>query len=266
MLIETEKHVQLFVHDIGEGTPVVFLHGWPANNDMFEYQRNLLPAEGVRYIGVDMRGYGKSNKPWDGYDYDTMADDVKAVIDKLGVSDAVLLGFSMGGAIAIRYMARHNGHGISKLVLAGAAAPIFTQRDDYPYGLTKEEVNDIIANTYKDRPAMIDEFGGMFFNKKHSEPFQQWFASLALQAGGHSTIKSAVALRDEDLRGDLDKISVPTVIFHGKKDQICPFEFAGEMNKGISNSRIVPFEESGHGSFYDEREKFTEELLQFVKS
>ncbi|OES46433.1 alpha/beta fold hydrolase [Domibacillus iocasae] len=266
MFIETAKGVNLFVNDVGAGTPVIFLHGWPVNNNMFEYQLNTLPAEGIRYIGVDMRGYGQSDKPWDGYDYDTMADDVKAIIDELGVKDAVLVGFSMGGAIAIRYMARHNGHGIAKLVLAGAAAPVFTQRNDYPYGLTKQEVNDIIDSACKDRPAMLENFGGMFYSSKPSNPFNQWFMSLGLQAGGHSTIKSAVALRDEDLRGDLDKVLVPTVIFHGKNDKVCPYEFAGEMNKGIANSRIVPFQNSGHGSFYDEREKFNQELLVFLKS
>ncbi len=113
--IKTEEHVTLFVEDIGHGRPIIFLHGWPLNHKMFEYQMNELPKRGFRFIGVDLRGYGQSDRPWEGYDYDTMADDVKAVIYTLQLENAILAGFSMGGAIAIRYMARHEGADVDKL-------------------------------------------------------------------------------------------------------------------------------------------------------
>lgn len=262
--IEVEKGIKLFVEDIGKGKPVVFLHGWPANHKMFEYQMTELPNEGYRFIGIDMRGYGKSDRPWNGYDYDRMADDVRAVIDMLELDNVSLLGFSMGGSIAIRYMTKHSGHHVSKLILSGAAAPIFTQQDDYPYGMKQEEVTDLIQATFDDRPKMLEDFGSMFFAKEKSEPFTTWFFNLGLDASPHGTIKSAEALRDEDLRSELANVKVPTAIFHGKQDQICPFEFAEEMHRGIENSTIIAFEDSGHGTIHDEREKFNTELINFL--
>ena len=102
--IEVEDGVKVFVEDIGTGQPVVFIHGWPLNSKSFEMQANELALRDFRFIGIDLRGFGKSDKPWTGYDYDTQASDVKAVVDQLGLDNFVLAGFSMGGAIAIRYM------------------------------------------------------------------------------------------------------------------------------------------------------------------
>lgn len=106
----------------------------------------------------------------------------------------------------------------------------------------------------------------MFFAKKHSQPFMDWFHALGMEASSYGTIRSAIALRDEDLRGDLSSIQVPTAILHGKKDEICPFEFAEQMHQGIASSQLIAFEESGHGAFYDELEKFNSELIRFIQS
>ncbi|MCK6078536.1 alpha/beta fold hydrolase [Paenibacillus silvae] len=265
--VQVEPNVKVYVEDIGEGTPVLFLHGWPVNYKMFEYQLNVLPHHGIRTIAMDFRGYGLSDKPSTGYDYDRMADDVRAVIDDLGLKDAVLAGFSMGGAIAAHYMVRHQGHGISRLALLSAAAPVFTQREGYPYGLTPEELNEqIIEPIFEDRAKLLDTFGGMFFAKEHSKPFMNWFHALGMEASSYGTISSAMALRDEDLRGELETIQVPTAIFHGKKDEICPFEFAEQMHQAIPSAELVVFEESGHGAFYDELEKYNAELIRFIQS
>jgi len=193
-----------------------------------------------------------------------MASDVHMVVNGLGVKDFTLVGFSMGGAIAIRYAVDYPDDGLKKLVLAGAAAPVFTQRPDYPYGMTKEEVDALIQDTLQDRPKMLEGFGEIFFEKEHSEPMQNWFHHLSLVASSQGTIASAKALRDEDLRGDLQHVTVETLIIHGVHDKICPFEFAEEMEKGIPNARIERFEESGHGTVLDEMEKFNDTLLRFI--
>ncbi len=262
--IEVEHGTTLFVEDIGSGQPVIFLHGWPVNHRMFEHQMATLPEKGFRFIGVDLRGYGQSDKPASGYDYDRMADDLRVVIDTLELKDAVLCGFSMGGAIAIRYMAKHGEKGVSRLALLGAAAPVFTQRDDFKFGLPKENVDDLILGAYADRADMLKDFGGLFFGKEPSTHFNSWFHSLGMQAGPHATIESARTLRDADLRGDLSAISVPTAILHGRNDEICPFDLAEQMEAGIANATIIPFEESGHSLFHDEREKFNETIIQFI--
>lgn len=265
--ITVEQDVQIFVEDVdpGNGKPVLFLHGWPANHKMFEYQFITLPAMGYRCLGIDYRGFGKSDRPWTGYSYDRLADDIRMVIDTLNLEDVILAGHSMGGAIAIRYMSRHEGHKVSKLALFGAAAPVFTKRPDYPYGFTKAEVNKIIDDTYTDRPKMIAGFGDIFFARYLSESFKEWFNGLGLEASGHATAMCALSLRDEDMRQDIAKIEVRTTIFHGKQDEVCPYEFAEALHAGIKGSELVPFYYSGHGLFYCEKKKFNRELIRFME-
>ncbi|MFC5773557.1 alpha/beta fold hydrolase [Ectobacillus antri] len=263
---QTEHIVNVFVEDIGprEGKVILFLHGWPVNHKMFEYQYNELPKHGYRCIGVDLRGFGKSDRPWSGYSYNRLADDIRSIVDTLQLKAFVLVGFSMGGAIAVRYMDRHSGHQVAKLALLGAAAPAFTQRPGYPYGLTKDAVDKLIEAIYKDRPNMLRSFGDTFFERYITEDFKNWFFQLGLEASGHGTIQCAVSLRDEDLRADLPAVHVPTVICHGVHDKICPFVLAEIMHAGIQNSQLIPFQESGHGLFYCEREKLNRELLRFM--
>lgn len=159
---------------------IFFIHGWPVNHNMFEYQFNVLPKLGFRCISIDLRGYGNSDAPWDGYSYDRMTDDIYEVIRTINVPNMTLVGFSVGGAIAIRYMTRHRGFKISKLVLLSAAAPSFIKRDDYPYGMTLEAVNALITQTYRNRPQMLEEFGRMFFASRVSESFSRWFNSWVI--------------------------------------------------------------------------------------
>lgn len=264
--IEVEKDINIFVQDLNPNAQktILFIHGWPSNHNMFEYQFDQLPQYGFRCIGMDLRGFGNSDRPWEGYSYNRLADDVRSIIDALDLTNITLLGFSMGGAIAIRYMARHSGHGVSKLALVSAAAPLFTQRPDYPYGLPVSEVNKIIMHTYTDRPKMISEFGSKFFTSAVSPEFMNWFSLLALEAAGHATAMTAISLRDEDLRKDIQQLLVPTGIFHGIYDQIVPFASAKVMHQYIRGSILIPFNFSGHGLFYDELARFNYCLMQFL--
>lgn len=264
--IKVEENVNIYVEDINPSASkvILFIHGWPANHKMFEYQFDHLPGKGYRCIGIDIRGFGKSNRPWDGYSYDRLADDIRMIIDTLKLEEITLAGHSMGGAIAIRYMARHDGHKVEKLALFGAAAPVFTQRSNFPYGKTIEEVNHLIEATYTDRPNMLNGFGDMFFARYLTTSFKDWFQSLGLVASGNATAKCLMSLRDEDLRPDLPLIHVPTAIFHGKQDIVCPYVLGELMHAAIRNSTLIPFEYSGHGLFYCELDKFNEELIRFI--
>ncbi len=265
--ITVEPDVKIYVEDLnpeGEKT-ILFIHGWPANHKLFEYQFDKLPKKGYRCIGVDIRGFGNSDKPWNGYCYDRLSDDIRCVVEALKLRNFTLAGHSVGGAISIRYMARHNGYGVSKLALMAAAAPSFTKRPDFPYGLTKEDVNKIIKETYNDRPKMLQGFGDMFFFQHITGPFEDWFFQLGLQAAGWSTAKLAESLRDESLFSDLLKIHVPTLILHGIHDKVCPFPLAEAQKEGIKNSKLIPFENSGHGLFWEQRDKLNKELTQFIE-
>lgn len=265
--IQVEPDVKIYVEDInprGKKT-ILFIHGWPLSHKAYEYQFDKLPQMGYRCIGMDTRGFGDSDKPWDGYSYDRLSDDVRGVVEALKLQNMTLAGHSMGGATAIRYMARHKGYGVLKLALFGAAAPSLTRRPNYPYGLPKEDVTKLIKETYNDRPKMLRDFGDIFLYKYATEPLTDWFFQLGLQAAGWSTAECATTFRDEDLFSDLEKICVPTLILHGIHDKVCLFQLAEVMRQGIKNSKLVPFENSGHGLFWEEHDKFNKELIKFIE-
>ncbi|MGG7177561.1 alpha/beta fold hydrolase [Clostridium paraputrificum] len=266
--VNVDPSVKLYVEDLnvdGKKT-ILFLHGWPGSHNLFEYQFNYFSKKGYRCIGIDQRGFGESDRPLTGYDYDTLSDDVRAVVQELDLDDFILAGHSTGGAIAIRYMARHNGYGVCKLALFAAAAPSLIRRPYFPYGLKEEAVKDIIQGTYSDRPKMLRKFGETFFYKPISKPFSDWFFQLGLQAAGWSTAEIANTwLNEERLFTDLKKIDVSTLILHGIHDEVCLFPLALEQKKLIKNAKLVKMEESGHGAFYDQRDKFNKELIKFIE-
>lgn len=266
--IQVEPGVKVYVEDLNPAgrETILFIHGWPGDHRLFEYQFNQLPMMGYRCVGVDTRGFGKSDKPWKGYDYDRLADDIRCVVEALDLHDFILGGHSTGGAIAIRYMARYQGYGVSKLALFATAAPSLIQRPYFPYGLPREEVTKIIQGTYHDRPEMLRGFGDIFFFQHVTKSFSDWFFQLGLQAASWSTAAIAETwLNEERLFTDLEEIHVPTLILHGIHDKVCLFPLAVAQNKGINNSKLVPFEYSGHGLFYDQRDQFNKELTEFIE-
>jgi non-heme chloroperoxidase len=255
--VTVESGVKLYVEDIhpqGSKT-IVFLHGWPLSHKQFEYQFDVLPLMGYRCIGIDWRGFGKSDKPIGGYNFDQLADDIRTVVGVLQLANFTLVGHSTGGAIAIRYMSRHNGFGVSNLVLVDAAAPI---------GFTAETAANFLTQALNDRPKMMREVTDSFFFQYISSSFSEWFLQLGLQAAGWSTAAIIITLRDEKLYGDLPKINAPTLIVHGVHDKVIPFAQAHELNNNIRNSQLVPFQFSGHGAFWEERDKFNQLLKQFI--
>jgi non-heme chloroperoxidase len=255
--VTVEPGVRIYVEDVNPvgNKTILFIHGWPLNHKQFEYQFDVLPAMGFRCIGIDWRGFGNSDKPFSGYNLDRLADDIRAVIEALQLKDLTLAGHSAGGAISIRYMARHQGYGVSKLVLIDAQSP---------NSIPPEAANKFIKETLNDRPKMLQGVTDLFFFQYITGPFSEWFFQLGLQATGWSTAAIMVTLRDENVYHDLGKIFVPTLIIHGIHDKIVPFTNAQETNKLIKNSLLVPFQYSGHGSFYDERDKFNQLLMQFI--
>jgi non-heme chloroperoxidase len=264
--IEVEPNVHLHITDAGEGRPIVLIPGWPLSDEMYEYQYNDLINKSFHVIGITLRGFGKSDKPYTEYNYDVHASDIKKVLSKLDIKEAVLVGFSMGGAIAIRFVSTYKGTQVSKLVLAGAAAPIWTQRKDFPYNLPQSAVDDLIKLNYKDRPKLLSDFAKIFSATETSlnEGIGSWLNAICLSASSYATAQCLIALRDTDLRSDLAKIKIPTVIMHGKKDKICSFDLAGQMKAVISGSHIVTFENSGHSLFLEETHKFNAELIKFA--
>lgn len=264
--VNVKSDVNIYVEDLNSESKkaIVFLHGWPANLNLFEYQYNKLPKLGYRCIGIDTRGFGNSSKPFYGYDYNTLSDDVRCVVEALGLHDFTLAGHSTGGAIAVRYMGRHRGYGVSRLVLIAAAAPSLIQRPNFPYGIDKERVLQIIEDIYNDRPEMLRNFGEIFFFKHISQPFSQWFFNLGLMAASWATAAIAKTWINEVLFADMEAIHVPTLIIHGIHDKVVPFNIAEAQHRMIPNSMLVPFEFSGHGVFYNQKDEFNDVLARFT--
>jgi non-heme chloroperoxidase len=261
--IEVATNVRLHVTDVGSGRPVVLIHGFPLSDEMYEYQYEALAKAGFRAIGITMRGFGHSDKPGGGYSYDTYADDIKAVLDQLHLDNAVLGGFSMGGAIAIHYMSRHHAAHVSKLALFAAAAPCWTKQPDFPYSFfTKEDINGLIALGSVNRPALYDEFGKKFTATSTSLPagIGAWLGTINLQASGFAVEQMLAVLREADERENVKTITVPTLILQGRLDHIVSYQLAEQLQK----AKLVPFEKSGHALFVEEPDKFNKELIEFA--
>jgi pimeloyl-ACP methyl ester carboxylesterase len=266
--IEVEPNVRLHITDAGEGRPIVLIHGWPLSDEMYEYQYNDLINNNFRVVGITLRGFGKSDKPFGKYDYDVHSADIRKILNQLKIEDAVLGGFSMGGSIAIRFAATDKGTHVSKLALFGAAAPIWTQRDDFPFNLPTKAVDELIELNNTDRPKLLSDFAKIFSATETSlsEGIGIWLNAICLSASSYATAQCLIALRDTDLRSDLAKIKIPTLIMHGKKDKICSFDLALQMKAAIAGSSIIAFENSGHSLFLEETKKFNSELIKFAQT
>ena len=264
--IVSNDGIKIAVYDYNpRGKQTVFLiHGWPLSHQIFEYQINLLTDYGYRVVAVDLRGFGKSDTPVCGYFYDQMAADLFQVIRQLCLRQIILVGFSMGGAIALRYMSRYNGFGVCRLILLSAAAPCFVQRPDFPYGKTVLEANDLISLAETDRPQLCQSFSRQLFACPHTDAVVDWFRDIALSASGIGTIKSCIALRDEDGRMDFRCVHVPTYIIHGDKDIIVSKELAEIQHQSICGSKLITLPDSGHGIIYDQLEKFNSIFMNCI--
>jgi non-heme chloroperoxidase len=266
--IEVEANVKLHVTDLGQGPPVVLIHGWPLSDAMYEYQYAALVENGFRVIGITLRGFGLSDKPAGKYDYDVFADDIKVILEKLKIQNATIGGFSMGGATVIHYVAKYNAAHVSKLALFGAAAPIWTKRDDFNFGFwTKADVDGLILLNNTNRPQLFENFGKIFpaSETSVSPGHGAWLGTIQAQASPYAMAEAMKTLRDSDLRADMKSIKIPTLILHGKLDKICSYELAEQMHALVKGSVLVPLEKSGHALFIEELEKFNSEFLSFIK-
>jgi len=265
-IIKGKNDVSIAVEDIGDGQPIIFLHSWPFDHQMFEYQYNYFLPRGYRVIGVDFRGFGDSDLVIEEYGYDTLADDIKVVLEELQIEEAILVGFSMGGAVATRYMARHQGFGIKKLILISAAVPQFAKKPAYSIGIKKSEITAMIEQIQVDRPKLIQDFIKKLFHEKTYVSYKDWLTSLALRASSYGMILSALAMQDENVQADLEQITVPTLICHGEKDTVCSYEVVEEMTQLIPKNIVVPFRKSGHAIFHDETDKLNRTMLMFIQN
>jgi non-heme chloroperoxidase len=266
--INTRDNVQLHLKDWGSGRPVILIHGWPLSADSWDEQAVGLAAAGHRVIAYDRRGFGRSSQPWDGYDYDTLADDLAAVVDYAGAGDVTLVGFSMAGGEVARYMSRHRGKKIARAVLVSSVVPFLLRTDDNPGGVPKEAFAPILAGIGADRPGFFAAFFKNVFNtgtRPVSDERLHWAWNLAMQASLKSTLACAQSFATTDFRPDLASFKVPTLIIHGTSDQIVPIDVGGRAAaRAIPGARLIEYEGAPHGVFATDSQRLTQDLLAFI--
>jgi non-heme chloroperoxidase len=262
--------VQLFYEDLGTGKPVVFIHGWPLNHEMWEYQLAELPKHGLRCIAYDRRGFGKSDRPWADYDYDTLADDLKAVLEQLDLRDVTLVGFSMGGGEIARYIGKYGTQRVAKVVLMSAVTPFMLKTDDNTEGVPKENFDEMVEKITKDRPAFMSTFGKQFYGStllSHpvSQQFLDWNQSHCMMSSAKATVDCVRSFSETDFRNDLEKINVPTLIIHGDADKTVPIEVSGDKTAALlPHAKYTIYEGAPHGLFITEKDKLNADLLEFI--
>lgn len=268
--IKTSDDVKIAVYDYSpdcDCKKTVFLvHGWPLSHKIYEYQIDLLLSCGYRVVAIDLRGFGQSDAPGCNYSYDRMAEDIYNIVCAMKLRNFILVGFSMGGAISLRYMRKFKGFGVCKLILLAAAAPSATQQPDFPYGLTKESWDELICLASTDRPKLCETFvTKQLFACSHSRASMNWFKDIALSASGIGTIQTGVSLKDEECMADLKAVRVPTRIIHGEKDVVVSNELVKIQNECIADSKLYTLENSGHGVMYDELKKFNQYFMRAIE-
>jgi non-heme chloroperoxidase len=267
--------VDLHYEDYGIGKPIVLIHGWPLSGRSWEGQVPALVAAGYRVITYDRRGFGESSQPWSGYDYDTFAADLKALLEELDLHDVVLVGFSMGGGELARYIGTYGQDRIAKLVFASAVTPYLWKSENNPDGGVDQGLADWFSNGITgDRPAFLHEFLRMFFtagkptllNKPMVSDEQiAYNLSIALAASPKGTLDCTAAFATTDFRDDLGRITVPTLVLHGDSDAIVPFEVSGKRTgEAIPTSETVVIEGAPHGLTVSHREEWNRHLLEFL--
>lgn len=266
ILIKSRDGVKIAVYDLNPNArrTILLVHGWLLSHKIYEYQVEPLLCAGYRVVMLDLRGFGASDCPAMPYGYDQMAGDLHAVVMALGIRQFVVVGFSMGGAIVLRYMRNFRGFGVKQLILLAAAAPCWTQREGFPYGLTREYVNGLICLAKTDRPQLCENFSRQLFSSPKSDSAVRWFEQIALSASGLGTVQTAISLRDEDGRKDLEYVRVPTHILHGAKDTVVSSDLAKLQQEGIQGAKLHTFKNSGHGIMYDELECFNRCFMKIV--
>lgn len=265
-----EAPVSIYYEDSGTGIPVVFIHGWPLSGSMWEYQVTQLPQQGLRCITYDRRGFGKSGRPFGCYGYNTLAGDLKTLLDELDLHKVTLVGFSMGGGEIAKYFSLYGGERVAKVVLISAVVPYMLQTEDNPDGVPQEAFDKMLKEITDDRPAFLEAFNKDFYgvellNKPVSDAYLANALTQALHASPIATIECAKSFSSTDFRDDVPKINVPTLIIHGDKDKTVPIKATAEQAvENIKGAVLKVYEGAPHGLWFTEKDKLNQDLIDFI--
>jgi pimeloyl-ACP methyl ester carboxylesterase len=272
--VRTKDGVDLFVKDWGQGRPIILTHAWPLSSDCWEHQAVAFADAGYRVISYDRRGFGRSSQPSTGYDYDTFADDLAAVIEATGAKDVILAGYSMGGGEIVRYLSRHRSKNVAKVALVATVVPGLSKGRNNPQGVDPAFFDGLKDNLRKDRATFLsgllkDVFYDVQTSVNSANPVSQavldWSMQVAMQASLRALIGSVDAFGKEDFGPDLAAVTMPTLILHGNADKPVPIELtAHRATARIKQAKLVEYAGASHGLLVTERERVTQDLLAWL--
>jgi non-heme chloroperoxidase len=267
---ENSTPIDLYYEDHGSGSPVILIHGYPLDGGSWEKQTPALIAAGHRVITYDRRGFGKSSQPTTGYDYDTFASDLRALVTHLELRDFSLVGFSMGGGEVARYLGKYGSDGVRKAVILSGVPPYLLKTSDNPEGVDKSVFDGIQAAITKDRYAFFTDFFANFYNtdvllgKRVTPQAVQSSWNVAAKCSPTATLQCVPAWYT-DFRKDLPRIDVPTLVMQGDADRILPITASGARTaKMIKGAKYVVIKDGPHNIAWTHPEVVTPELVSFL--
>lgn len=265
--VEARDGTTLFVREWGEGPPVLFVHSWALSSEMWAYQTTALADAGFRCIAFDRRGHGRSDVPPAGYDLDTLADDLRSVIEALDLRDVALVGHSIGCAEILRSLGRGAGGRVSKIALLAPAAPYLVKTEDNAFGAPMSYFQARMAEWSRDFPQWIETNKEPFFTAETSAPMKVWLVNQMLATPAPVAIATFRGVLTHDLRPDLAKVRVPTLILHGTEDASAPLEITGRrVAAGIAQAELKVYQGAPHGLFVAHMTQVNADLLAFLES
>jgi non-heme chloroperoxidase len=264
--VETRDGTQLFYRDWGSGAPLVFISGWALTSDCWGYQTAPLSDSGLRCISYDRRGHGRSSDPGRGFDYDTLADDLAAVLDALDLKNVTLVTHSMAGGEAVRYLSRHGSKRVARIALVAATLPFMTKTADNPDGIDPAVFENARRNVVlRDFPKALRDNMRPFGVAETSDAMLDWIAGLMLRCSMKALVECNRALTATDFRAELKKIDVPTLIVHGDRDVSAPLAITGRKTASLMpHATVKIYEGAPHGLFLTHAERLNKDLLEFA--
>jgi non-heme chloroperoxidase len=268
--IKTAEQFSLFYTDYPGNAPVVFAHAWALNGDMWNYQLTDVIAAGYRCITYDRRGHGRSDRPPTGYDIDTLADDLAAVIEGLDLSDITLIGHSMGTAEVVRYLSRHGAARVARVVLSGTVTPMLLQGADNPDGLPADAAAQSRAVMLRDIGDWMEVSGkAEYFYGEHqvSQQLMDWTLNTIAAVPLPILTQTSDAFLRADFRSELTELNVPTLLIHGSADTSMPIDLTARKTAPlIPDCRFVTIDGAGHGLYLSEAPRYNAAILEFIMS